>query len=226
MYAPISTFSLTVRAGKSAFDCGTCETPIERMREGCSPQSDSPSSRTSPLRGSSRPLTARSTVDLPAPFGPTMQHTEPAGTSSPTPWRTSPPPYPAYTSVSVSISGLHRLLEAEVLAEVGVEDLGVALDVVRRSARDRLPAGEHQDRIAEAEHERHVVLDDQECLAGRVQLADHLADPLDQGRIDAAGRLVEHDQLRVEHQDLRELQQLLLAVAERGRPHVAILAHA
>jgi hypothetical protein len=92
MYAPISTFSLTVSPGNSAFDCGTCETPIARMRDGCSPQSDCPFSCTSPFRGWSSPLTARSTVDLPAPFGPTMQQTDPSGTSSSTPWSTSPPP--------------------------------------------------------------------------------------------------------------------------------------
>ena len=88
----MSTFSRTVMFGKSAFDCGTCETPIARMRDGCSPQTDSPCSSISPTRGSIRPLTAFSTVDLPAPLGPTMQHTEPVGTSRSTPWRTSPPP--------------------------------------------------------------------------------------------------------------------------------------
>src|SRR5215210_707218 len=226
MYAPMSTFSRTVRPGNSAFDWGTCETPIARMREGWRPQSDLPSSCTSPFRGWSSPLTARSTVDLPAPLGPTMQHTEPSGTSSSTPWSTSPPPYPAYTSVSFSISGSHRVLEAEVLAQVGVEDLRVALHGVGRPTRDRRAARQHQDGIAEAEHERHVVLDDQERLPARVQLADHLADALDQGRVDAACRLVEHDQLRVQHQDLRQLDELLLAVGERGCPNVAVLAHA
>ena len=113
---------------------------------------------------------------------------------------------------------LHRLLEYEVLAQVGVEDLRVALDLVGRALRDRLAAREHEHRVAEAEHERHVVLDDQERLALRVELADHLAHPLDQRRVDAAGGLVEHDQLRVEHQHLRELDELLLAVGERARP--------
>jgi hypothetical protein len=43
-------------------------------------------------RGWRRPLTARSTVDLPAPFGPTMQQTDRSGTSMFTPCSTSPPP--------------------------------------------------------------------------------------------------------------------------------------
>ena len=37
-------------------------------------------------------MTVRSTVDLPAPFGPTMQAIAPVGTSRSTPCRTSPPP--------------------------------------------------------------------------------------------------------------------------------------
>src|SRR5215207_7389743 len=225
MYAPMSTFSFTVRPGNSAFDCGTCDTPMARMRDGCRPTSDFPSSWTSPLRGWSSPLTARSTVDLPAPLGPTMQQTERSGTSRLTSWRTSPPPYPAHTSVSFSISGLHRLLELEVLAEVRVEHLWVALDLVGRAARDRLAAREDEDRIAKPEHERHVVLDDQERLAVCVELADHLADPLDQRRVDAAGGLVEHDQLRVQHEDLGELEELLLSVGQGRRADVAVLTH-
>jgi hypothetical protein len=45
-----------------------------------------------PLRGGSSPLTARSTVDLPAPLGPTMQVIEPGSTFRSTPCSTSPPP--------------------------------------------------------------------------------------------------------------------------------------
>ena len=51
-----------------------------------------PSRSTVPSRGLSSPLTTRSTVDLPAPLGPTMQVIAPVGTSRSRPWRTSPPP--------------------------------------------------------------------------------------------------------------------------------------
>ena len=56
------------------------------------PAIERPSNSISPSRGCSRPLTERSTVDLPAPLGPTMQPTEPCSTSMSTPRSTSPPP--------------------------------------------------------------------------------------------------------------------------------------
>ena len=69
------------------------------------------------------------------------------------------------------------------------------------------------------------MLDDQERLAVGVQLADHLRHPVDQHRVDAARRLVEQDQLRVEHQHLRQLDELLLAVGESSRLLVPERAH-
>ena len=63
-------------------------------------------------------------------------------------------------------------------------------------------------------------------MPSRVELADHLADALDQRRVDPAGRLVEQDQLRVEHEHLGQLDELLLAVGERPRLLVAERAHA
>ena len=41
-----------------------------------------------------------------------------------------------------------------------------------------------------------------------------LGEPADQARVDAAGRLVEQDQPRLQHQHLGELDQLLLAVGQ------------
>src|SRR5215204_5278794 len=152
----MSTFSFTLIFGKSAFDCGTCDTPSARICAGCIPRSDFPSSSISPFRGWSSPLIARSTVDLPAPFGPTMQHTERWGTSKSTPWRTSPPPYPANTSFSLSTSHLHRLVQPEVLSEIRVEHRRVALDLGGGPPGDGLAAGEHEHRRAEPQHERHV----------------------------------------------------------------------
>ena len=60
----------------------------------------------------------------------------------------------------------------------------------------------------------------------RVQLADLLDHSLDQRRIDAAGRLVEHDELRLEHEDLRELDELLLPEGQRAGANVRVLRHA
>jgi hypothetical protein len=53
---------------------------------------DVPSRSTDPALGFRSPLTSRSTVDLPAPFGPTMQVMVPAAQERSTPWSTSLPP--------------------------------------------------------------------------------------------------------------------------------------
>ncbi len=78
--------------GNSALDCGTWEIPRSRISAADSLSIRSPWRCTSPSRGVSSPLTVFRTVDLPAPLGPTMQATEPAGTLMSTPWSTSPPP--------------------------------------------------------------------------------------------------------------------------------------
>src|SRR5580765_2898710 len=90
----------------------------------------SPARTIRPFRARRTPLTARRTVDLPAPFGPTMQVIEPRWTSRSTPWRTSPPPYPPTTPSRVSsASGMHRFLHRPPLAQVGVEHDRVSLDL-------------------------------------------------------------------------------------------------
>src|SRR3712207_7472528 len=65
--------------GNSACDCGTCAMPFARTPAQPSWWMGTPSRSMVPSRGLSRPLTTRSTVDLPAPFGPTMQVIAPAG---------------------------------------------------------------------------------------------------------------------------------------------------
>src|SRR6266540_2117248 len=121
---------------------------------------------------------------------------------------------------------MYGLLHRPPLPEVRVEHDRVALDLGRRAFRNPRPASEHDDRVAELGDERHVVLDDQEGLAGRVQLEDLLDEPLDQGRVDPAGGLVEQDQFRIQHQDLRELDELLLTEGELPGGPVGKAPHA
>jgi hypothetical protein len=90
--AAISTFSCTDMEGKSACDCGTWVIPRRRMSSGESRSVRAPSIVISPSLGGSSPLITRSTVDFPAPFGPTMQVTVCSGQCRSTPWRTLPPP--------------------------------------------------------------------------------------------------------------------------------------
>ena len=65
---------------------------MSRICRGVFPPSDSPCSLMVPRLGFSRPLIVASSVDLPAPFGPTTQVMLPAGTRRDTSCSTSPPP--------------------------------------------------------------------------------------------------------------------------------------
>src|SRR5450755_2864218 len=76
-------------------------------------------------------------------------------------------------------------------AEVGVEYPRVAPDDLGRPAGDHSAVVKDRDAVAEAHHEVHVVLDDEERRAAGVQLADPGRDVLDQRRVHAAGRLVQ-----------------------------------
>ena len=80
--------------------------------------------------------------------------------------------------------------------EVGVEDARVALHLRRGALGDLAAAVEHDHGVAEAHHERHVVLDDEEREPFGVQAADVALDRLDQHRVDAGGRLVEQHEAR------------------------------
>src|SRR5258705_4072102 len=112
--------------------------PRRRMSSGDRRSVRSPSMTISPSLGRSSPLITRSTVDLPAPLGPTMHVTVRSAQLRSTPCRTLPPPYPAVTADKVSTSahpsldGLRDVrglggrpvgcLRAPVVTEVGVED--------------------------------------------------------------------------------------------------------
>ena len=207
--------------GNSALDWGTWETPRPRISRRGRRWIGSPSQVISPSRGEQQAAHrlehrrlagavraddarhgAGATVDVDA-----LEHVAAAVAGRRRP-----------CSRSIDSLGDHLssgLLEHEVVAEVGVDDRRVPLDLRRRARGHRRARGRARGPVAQAQHERHVVLDDQERLPVGVELADHLAHPLDQHRVDAAGRLVEQDQLRVEHQDLRELDELLLAVGQR-----------
>ena len=69
-YAPIWRFSRTVRLAKMRRPSGTCEIPRATRRSARSAVMSAPSNQIRPERGRSSPLTARRSVDLPAPFEP------------------------------------------------------------------------------------------------------------------------------------------------------------
>src|SRR5271165_404491 len=120
-------FSATVISGNRLWFCGTCTTPARRTSRGLLPVRGSPRCSTRPSRGRSTPLITASSVDLPAPLGPTMHVMAPAGTSKETSCRTSPPPYPAVMPSTVSaysvIAG--RLMRVVAVPRVAVTGVAV-----------------------------------------------------------------------------------------------------
>jgi hypothetical protein len=78
--------------GNSACDCGTWVTPARRIAAAERPESLVSPIITVPSDGVSSPETTRRTVDLPAPFGPTMQVMVPPSHRRSTPCSTAPPP--------------------------------------------------------------------------------------------------------------------------------------
>src|SRR6476469_6297533 len=90
--------------GNRLRSCGTCTTPWRRIADGDEPPISTPSRVIDPVRGRSRPLTVRSTVDLPAPLVPTTQVII-SGSSAggrPAARRISAAPYPAASDEGVS----------------------------------------------------------------------------------------------------------------------------
>src|SRR5215472_4669844 len=74
-------FSRTVISRNRLWFCGTCTTPRSSICRGFFPTSGTPRNVMLPRRGLSRPLIVASSVDLPEPFGPTMQVRPPSATA-------------------------------------------------------------------------------------------------------------------------------------------------
>src|SRR5208337_4448163 len=91
---PISTISSTVKRNATAFSWPTDATVRANSRRSIE-SSGRPKSSTLPAPGFIEPPSTLSSVDLPAPFGPTIASISPAATSIETPCSTGTPGYPA-----------------------------------------------------------------------------------------------------------------------------------
>src|SRR5262245_40075034 len=215
-------FSPTVISRKRLWFWGTCTIPARSTCLGLRPVNCSPRKVMVPSLGLSSPLIVASSVDLPQPFGPTTQVMPRSATVRLTLCSTSPPPYPA-VSPSMTSAAAAPLVGPVIAflritfrgAEVSVEHAGVGPDRRRRAGRDDRAVVEHRDVMAQAHHELHVVLDNQERLAPGIQLPDPVSQLVDQRGVHAAGWLVEQHDRRVCDQHVGELEQLALAVRER-----------
>ena len=115
-----------------------------------------------------------------------------------------------------------------IAAEVGLDDLGVAADLGGRSLCDDLAVVQHRDALADAHHDPHVVLDEEDGQAELVAQAADEVDPSVAGlaAVHAGGRLVEEQQLRLRGQRAGDLQPALVAVRQVARPGIRAIAQA
>src|SRR5580693_9075882 len=168
---------------------------------------------TSPRDTLRTPLSALSSVDFPAPFGPRMAVIFPARTVSEMSSMIGGPPYPAVSpSVLSTTSGGSGM--ALVHSEVGVDHPGVVPQTGERPLRDDLAEVHHDHLMAGSLDEREVVLDHDDAAALARELPDRLADPRAEHRVDASHRLVQVDQPSLGGGDAGELEQPFLAAAE------------
>src|SRR4051794_637314 len=194
-----------------------------------------------PLCGLSTPATARTRLDLPAPFGPSSAVTSPGGISSVRSWTTGRPPRatvrPASRSGSLIASASagsrqrprssndaqsRRLLDV-LGAEVGADHLLVAQHLAGRTGGDELAEVEDGGDVAARRDEAHVVIDE-DHERGRVlgDRADHAPEVLGLLVGQPGGGLVEQHEPRRADDRPRDLDEAPLARAERRDPGVRI----
>src|SRR5258706_9428241 len=97
-----------------------------------------------------------SSVDLPTPFRPSTASEPRSGTCSDTSSRTTVSPQPARRLSTA------RRSATLLFAEVDLAHALVRRDLLRRAFHQDGAGGEHRDTRGEAEHQVHVVLDDQD----------------------------------------------------------------
>src|SRR5437667_9830566 len=129
---------------------GTSATPRRAIRSGLDPRSERPCRRTSPPAIATTPMAACRVDDLPAPFGRTRPTISPLPSSRSMPRTAGTPPYDT-TSCSSSSTASDVTARA---SEVGVGDVDVVPDLLRRALGERPALVEHLDPVADLEDQR------------------------------------------------------------------------
>ena len=99
---PTRRFSSTVSSGITPCPSGTWAIPARTICSGLRPARSVPVSTMRPRRGLIMPLTARSSVVLPAPLAPSTAVIAPVPAEMLTPSSAMTPPYPATSSSTAS----------------------------------------------------------------------------------------------------------------------------
>ncbi len=122
--------------------------------------------------------------------------------------------------------GVHqpRRLGRDRAAQVQRADLRMLEHLAPGAREPHHPVLQHDAVRAQLQARARILLDQQDRLALLVHRLDHLEHDLADLRVEPHRRLVEDDQLRVEHQAARELDQPLLAAGQAPRLLVGSLA--
>src|SRR5215831_13510403 len=151
------------------------------------------------------PMMVASSVVFPTPLRPRTESDPRSGSENAISSSTTVSPYPARTPFRTSASAM------ALLAEVDLVHALVLADLLGRALDQHLALNEHGDAPREAEHQVHVVLDDEDRDVAR-QPVEHLEDAVGLERGHARRRLVEEQHARLEPERDRDLHQALLAV--------------
>src|SRR5687767_3546751 len=157
------------------------------------------------------PMMVERSVVLPTPLRPRMASAPRSGSSRSISSRITVAPYPARTR-DRERSGRLSMLR---LAQVDVVHALVAGDLLRRPFHQHLALHQHRDAPREAEHQVHVVLDDEDGDVLR-QLVEVVEDLGGIFRRHAGRGLVEQQDLGLQPERDGYLDQALLAVGEIG----------
>ena len=106
-------------------------------------------------------------------------------------------------------------------ADHAVDDPAL-VDGGARFGRDRPAVAEHRDAVADRQHVVEEMRDEHDAAPGLAQPAQQREQPLDLGRRQRRGRLVQDDDARAGEQHARELDQLLQAERQRAHPRARI----
>ena len=101
-------------------------------------------------------------------------------------------------------------VDVVVGAKVGIDDRRVLHHFARRSLGHYLPFGHDHHPVGDMADHVHVVLNEEDGHALGFEVLDVVQQGLRQCRVHACHRLIEHDQLRLDHQGARHLQKLPL----------------
>src|SRR5216684_1119122 len=156
---------------------------------------------------SKRPMMDFNVVVLPAPLRPIRQTISPLATSILTSCSTWLAPYQALRLLICNIRSVLPLAKIDPLHRL------VLADLQRRSFRQQLAMVQHEDAVADPEHQLHLVLDQNNCAFAR-QLHDEIHHDAGFFRAHPGGRLIKQQQPRPARQRHSNFERALLTVRE------------